>query len=65
VKLQEFSALKIGDKIENPADGGFSQGEIVETTPSGVRVVWGPRHDHEMKFFYSVLSTAWMSWSKV
>jgi hypothetical protein len=65
VNLQEFSALKVGDKIENPAHGGMSRGEIVECTPSGVRVVWGPRHERETKFFYSVIGTAWMQWSKV
>jgi hypothetical protein len=63
--LKEFAALKVGDKIENHAIGGNSQGEIVETTPSGVRLVWGPRHDRETKFFYSVVGTAWMPWSKV
>jgi len=63
--LQEFAALKVGDKIENHAIGGTGHGEIVETTPSGVRVVWGPRHDRETKFFYSVVGTAWMQWSKV
>ena len=65
MNLQEFSALKVGDKIENPADGGASRGEVVETTISGVRIVWGPRHDREMKFFYPVVSSAWMQWSKV
>ena len=49
--LKEFAALKVGDKIENPADGGASVGEIVECTSSGVRVVWGPRHDRETRFF--------------
>jgi len=41
MNLQEFAALKVGDKIENPADGGASVGEIVETLDRGVRVVWG------------------------
>lgn len=64
VNLKEFSALKVGDKIENPAAGG-SSGEVVECTPSGVRLVWGPRHDRETKFFYSVVGTSWMNWSIV
>lgn len=63
--LQEFSALKPGDKIENHAVGGVGHGEIVECTSSGVRVVWGRRHDRETKFFYSVIGTAWMPWNKV
>jgi hypothetical protein len=65
MNLQEFSALTPGDKIENHAAGGTGRGEIVECTSSGVRVVWGPRHDKETKFFYSVVGTAWMQWSKV
>ena len=65
MNINEFAALKVGDKIENPSHGGASVGEVVETTPSGVRIVWGPRHDRETKFFYSVVGTAWMQWSKV
>jgi hypothetical protein len=65
MNIKEFGALKVGDKIENPASMVASQGEVVECTSSGVRVVWGPRHDRETKFFYSVVGTAWMNWSKV
>lgn len=64
MNLQEFSALKVGDKIENPSVGGGGVGEVVETTSSGVRVVWGERHDRETRFFYSVVSTAWMNWTR-
>ncbi len=65
MNIKEFSALKVGDKISNPAIGGMNQGEIVECTSSGVRVVWGARHDRETKFFYSVVGTSWMQWSNV
>ena len=65
MNLKEFSALKVGDKIENLAIGGSSVGEVVTQEPNGVRVVWGPRHDRETRFFYSVVGTAWMQWSKV
>lgn len=60
--LQEFSALKAGDKIENPSTS--STGEVVETTDNGVRVVWGARHAREHKFFFSVVGTAWMNWTR-
>lgn len=63
MNLQEFAALKVGDKIENPQNG--STGAIVEVTDSGVRVVWGERHDKETRFFYSVNTTAWMGWNRV
>ena len=64
MNIKEFGALKIGDKIENPSSGS-GVGEVVETTDSGVRVVWGGRHEHETKFFYSVVGTSWMNWSKL
>lgn len=62
MNLQEFAVLKVGDKIENPVTG--SSGEVVEAADSGVRVVWGRRHEFEHKFFYSVVGTAWMNWVK-
>ena len=65
MNIKEFGALKVGDQIENPAFASSSRGEIVECTSSGVRVVWGPRHDREQRFFYSVVGTSWMQWSKV
>lgn len=65
MNLKEFSALKVGDKIENHAIGGVGHGEVTECTPSGVRLVWGARHAKETVFFYSVVGTAWMQWSKV
>jgi hypothetical protein len=65
MNIKEFSALKVGDKIENQLNVIPSTGEVIETTSSGVRVVWGRRHDREMKFFYSVVGTAWTQWSKV
>lgn len=65
MNIKEFSALKVGDKINNPATGNSNCGEIVECTSSGVRVVWGPRHDRETRFFYSVVGTSWTQWSNV
>jgi hypothetical protein len=63
MNIKEFGALKAGDHVENGMNNNC-RGEVIETTDSGVRVVWGPRHDRETKFFYSVQSTAWMHWSK-
>lgn len=61
MNIKEFAALKAGDKIENVFS--HSVGEVVEATDSGVRVVWGSRHEHETRFFYSVVGTSWMNWS--
>lgn len=58
--LQEFAALKVGDKISNPFT--FSKGEITEVTNIGVHVVWGARSAVERPFLYGVQSTAWMQW---
>lgn len=65
MNITEFAALKVGDKVQNLALGGSGAGEVVETTESGVRVVWGARHDRETRFFYSGVGTAWFHWSKV
>lgn len=64
MNVQEFAALAVGDKVECPATSS-GVGEIVEATDSGVRVVWGPRHSHETRFFYGVVGTAWFQWSRV
>lgn len=61
MNLQEFAALKVGDKIMNPMNG--STGEVSKVSPSGVYVVWGARHADERPFFYPAQSTAWMNWT--
>lgn len=58
MNLQQFAALKPGDKISNPM--GNSAGVVVSVSDSGVRVRWEPA---TMDFFYSVNSTAWMHWT--
>jgi len=63
MNIEEFAALKVGNKITNPMNQGAT-GEVVSVEAGGVRVVWGPRHDHETRFYYSVNTTAWMHWSK-
>ena len=64
MNIKEFAALRVGDKIENHVTGGISVGEVVQTTTSGVWVIWGSRHEREHKFFYGVVGTAWMNWNK-
>lgn len=59
--LQEFAALKVGDKIHNYMMPG-SVAEVTETTDSGVRIRW--QGAAKMTFLYAVNSTAWMHWSK-
>lgn len=63
MNLQEFAALKAGDRIENAMSN--SRGEVTEVTANGVRVSWGPHGDNVHGFLYSVQGTAWMHWSKV
>lgn len=63
--LQEFAALKVGDKIENHMSN--SHGEVVTTDASGVRVCWdraGQLPEGEVTWHYSVTSRAWSHWSK-
>lgn len=62
MNLQQFSALKVGDKIETSmmGFGDPHRGTVSSVSDSGVRVRWGTS---TMEFFYSVNSTAWMHWS--
>jgi hypothetical protein len=62
MNLQEFAALKAGDKIENHMLGGSGQGEVSEVHKMGVYVRWG---ESKTPFFYHINSTAWFHWSKV
>lgn len=64
MNLQEFAALKVGDKIENHAFG-IHAGEVTAVTDRGVRVKWGGPGTTAIDFFYSVQGTAWFHWSKV
>ena len=62
MNIQEFAALKVGDKVENAAT--YSKGEITKTVDAGVFVVWGTRSALEREFFYSAVGTAWFQWNK-
>jgi hypothetical protein len=59
MNLQEFAALKAGDKIRNEITQ--SAGEVTEAAPGGVRVRWGTGPE----FAYPVNGTSWFHWSKV
>jgi hypothetical protein len=65
MNLQEFAALKAGDKIDNAM--AQSQGEVTEATAHGVRVRWGvPTGGRDsVTFQYTVQSTAWFHWSRI
>lgn len=61
MKLVEFAALKVGDKVENWMSG-VSHGTVTEATSNGVKVTWGVS---TIEFAYPAHSTAWMHWSRV
>lgn len=69
MNLQEFSALKVGDQVENPMTNG--KGTISAVRPSwvdrSVSVKWGPVASMLVgpEFSYGVHSTAWMHWNKI
>jgi hypothetical protein len=63
MNVQEFAALKVGDKIDNAMSS--SQGEVTEVNAQGVRVRWGLGNTGAITFLYTVQSTAWFHWSKV
>jgi hypothetical protein len=59
--LQEFAALKPGDKIRNEFTN--SDGAVTETDARGVHVAWGG--NRIVTFFYSAQSSAWVQWGKI
>jgi len=63
MNMQEFAALKVGDKIVNRMTLPASTGTVTEITANGVRVVWGAA-ELTCTFAYPVNTTAWMHWSK-
>lgn len=64
MNIEQFAALKVGDKVQNGINPG-APGEVVETTERGVRVVWGARHNAETAFSYLATGTAWFHWNKL
>lgn len=66
MNLQEFAALKAGDKVVNHMSGG-SVGEVTEANEKGVRVRWGlgVLGTSSITFQYNVQGTAWFHWDKI
>lgn len=66
---KEFTALKVGDKIENAMTHGEGVVSVVTELRSdrAVSVKWGASHPPHggIEFSYSTHSTAWMHWNKV
>lgn len=65
MNVQQFAALKVGDKIAN--DMSSSMGEVTEVTDAGVRVRWSQGDGTAsgrapVTFAYPVNSTAWWHW---
>lgn len=66
MNLQQFQALRAGDKIVNSMPGlGKSEGEVVVSEPRGVRVRWGEAAPNAPTFWYDVNGTAWFHWDRV
>lgn len=62
MNLQEFAALKVGDKIDNAMS--CSHGTVCEVTDKGVRVRWDGVGPSGFMPAYSVAGTSWFNWSK-
>lgn len=69
MNYKEFTALKVGDKIENAMTHGEGVvSKVVELrSDRAVSVKWGASHPPHggMEFSYATHSTAWMHWNKV
>lgn len=59
MNLQQFSALKEGDEVQNVMSGSF--GTVTKADREGVHVGWG---GNARTFHYTVASTAWFHWEK-
>ena len=64
MNLQEFAALREGDRIVNEFNGSTGEGVVVDANKTGVRVRWGD-NPKAPTFAYSVQGTAWFHWRKV
>jgi len=63
MNINEFSALKVGDKISSMLG---AEGTVTEVDDRGIRVRWGDqRSTNDPTFFFSVNSRAWTHWSKI
>lgn len=60
MNLQEFSELKVGDKITNGMTN--SVGEVVALVNDGVRVCWGSTG--ALPFTYTAAMRAWVHWQR-
>lgn len=62
MNLQEFAALKVGDKIRNHFSN--SEGTVTAVLDQGIRLRWGDTPG-EPEFTYVANSTAWFHWDAV
>lgn len=63
MNIQEFAALKAGDRLENPMTQ--SRGVVVEVTAAGVKVRWGDgTPGKDVTFTYTPQTTSWYHWQK-
>lgn len=61
MNIQEFAALRVGDKINNLM--GNSSGIVTGVFDSGVVVRWGVAGGG-VDFKYTINTTSWFHWSK-
>lgn len=65
MNVQEFAALKVGDRVYNGLTQ--SRGTVTDVTKDGVRVQWGDGFavtTGGVQFNFSVQGTAWYHWTK-
>jgi hypothetical protein len=60
MNIQQFAALKVGDKVDNPMNG--SRGEVTKVQERGVSVAWG---GNALDFYYPVEGNTWLHWELV
>lgn len=65
MNLQQFAALKVGDRISNDMTSG--EGVVTKADVIGIKVAWGPNPNTAgaVEWSYTPQSTAWFHWSKI
>jgi hypothetical protein len=61
MNVDEFSALKVGDKVQNGMLMN-EPGTVCERTPHSVKIKWG---NNNTPYTYLIVGTAWFHWVKV
>lgn len=62
MNITEFSALKVGDQVQNLMNAGTPPGEVTKVNDKGVFVRWSASSP---EYHYPAAGTAWFHWTAI